>query len=487
MIPLNVAIFSYPLVALVLFRVLSLRNALIWTILLGYLFLPTRYRFNLPVLPAIDKNTIPAIAAILCLLVFFSQKAARQGEHVLPGVLPRDRILQVVLLMVVCGGFLTVLTNTDTVRSGSVVMPGLSLYSGFSSALSSIMVLLPLLLARKYLASEEAHRDLLKALALSGLLYSSPIIYELVMSPQLNRHVYGFFPHDWRQHLRGGSYRPLVFLNHGLWLAIFMAMAMLSAFVYARVAQSHRGLFFLISGWLVLILASLNSLGALVIGLLLLPAILLLGVRLQLIAASVIAASLLCYPLLRQVDLIPTEQIATFFEQFGEQRANSLRFRFINEDILLDRARERPLFGWGGFDRSRVFTETGRKAVVTDGFWVIQIGQKGWVGYIGLFGLLCLPMLFMALRHRKYQVTLATSGLSLVLAANMVDMIPNATLTPVTLLVAGALLGRLEWRSNPEKKSMNTKVPLRPRVVYSRFEPDWHRPTSRRGNTQRSA
>lgn len=482
MIPSGLAIFSYPLVALVLFRVLSLRNAVIWTILLGYLFLPTRYKMNLPILPTVDKHTMPALAVALCLLIFAGHAASRHGEHVLPGILPKSRLLKVVLLLVIGGGFLTVLTNTDSLRFGPTVLPGLSLYHGFSTSLSAIMMLLPFLFARKYLASEEAHKDLLKALALAGLIYSLPIIYELVMSPQLNRHVYGFFPHSWRQHLRGGGYRPIVFLQHGIWLAIFIVAAMLSAFAYARAQTPRSILFYLVGGWLLLILASLNSLGGLLIGLMLLPAVLLLRVRLQLILAACIGATLLIYPLLRGTDLIPTERILAVAERIDESRANSLRFRFINEDLLLSRANERPFFGWGGFDRARVFDENGQDTVTTDGFWVIRIGSRGWFGYIGIFALLCLPTLYMVLKQREYEITFATSGLCLVLAGNLIDMIPNATLTPVTWLVAGALMGRLEWRSNRQEDMIHADPEARPVARYSRFEPDLRQPGPALGN-----
>jgi hypothetical protein len=45
------------------------------------------------------------------------------------------------------------------------------------------------------------------------------------------------------------------------------------------------------------------------------------------------------------------------------------------------------------------------------------------------------------------------------MAANLVDMIPNATSTPLTWLVAGALLGRLEYRA-PVPATTAGELPL---------------------------
>ena len=73
--------------------------------------------------------------------------------------------------------------------------------------------------------------------------------------------------------------------------------------------------------------------------------------------------------------------------------------------------------------------------------WIITVGVSGWFGYIAQFGLLTVPIILLTLYRRRLDLSLATSGLCLVLTANLIDMIPNATLTPVTWLIAGALMG----------------------------------------------
>ena len=74
-------------------------------------------------------------------------------------------------------------------------------------------------------------------------------------------------------------------------------------------------------------------------------------------------------------------------------RATSLKTRFDNEDLLLQRASQRFLFGWGRWGRARVYDEeSGKDMSITDGRWIITIGQFGLFGFVAEFGLLILPV-----------------------------------------------------------------------------------------------
>ena len=109
---------------------------------------------------------------------------------------------------------------------------------------------------------------------------------------------------------------------------------------------------------------------------------------------------------------------------------------------------------------------------MSDGYWVIVIGVWGWVGYISQFGLMSLPifLVWRELRHisrmdrerfeRKARYTLMDrshlgedtdlglspylGSLALMLGFNLIDLLPNATLTPTTWLIAGTLFGHAE-------------------------------------------
>ncbi len=241
--------------------------------------------------------------------------------------------------------------------------------------------------------------------------------------------------------LRDDSYRPVVFLQTGLWLTIFLCMSTVAAFTLWRVRKGDQR--WLIGGlWLLMTLVLCHSLGALAITFLALPIVLLLSTRGQLFLVSAVAITLVLYPVLRGAGLIPVEQIASIADSISTDRGQSLQFRLDNEDRLLARANAKPLAGWGSWGRGRVYDpETGADISITDGMWIITIGQSGWLGYIGQFGLLAAPILSLAFLRGRSKPSIEIAGLAIALVTNLVDMIPNATLTPVTWLIAGTLAG----------------------------------------------
>ena len=89
----------------------------------------------------------------------------------------------------------------------------------------------------------------------------------------------------------------------------------------------------------------------------------------------------------------------------SEERAESLRVRFDNEQQLLERASQRFLFGWGRWGRSRIYDEYGKDISLTDGRWVITLGQFGVLGFLAEFGLLAFTVLraASALRFAEYE------------------------------------------------------------------------------------
>ena len=156
----------------------------------------------------------------------------------------------------------------------------------------------------------------------------------------------------------------------------------------------------------------------------------------------------LTYPLLRTFDLVPTKLIVEGVKSIDRDRAQSLEYRFDNEDILLRRASARPLFGWGRFGRSRVYdADTGKDLSVTDGRWIIDLGQFGLIGFLCEFGLLSICVYRAALSFRlarSVEEQLAFATLALIVSINIFDLLPNSGLIPWTWLISGALLGQAE-------------------------------------------
>lgn len=418
------ALLMWPLVAWGLYRRLEPGRALIWTILGGYLALPPLMRFDLPGLPDLDKFTLPSIIALLLSIFVLRDRIG----------LPRSMVARVLMALFVFGPVMTVATNGDAVG----LLQGMQAYDAVSAVMTQAIVLLPFLLARRYLATEASMRDLAVALVVAGLVYSIPMLVEVRLSPQINVWVYGFFQHDFDQMMRFGGFRPLVFLPHGLWAAFFALMCYLSALMLAREAGARQHI--LAAVYLLGLLVACKSAGPLAYGAALTPVVLLAPRRGILMAAAVLALLALTFPVLRGTGLFPVEWLVSFASGLNADRAGSLAFRFANEDVLLDHAWLRPWFGWGGYGRHLLHDAGGRALTISDGGWIIAMGVFGWVGFVAQFGLLALPVL----RLMRAEVGLFTCLMALILGANMVDLLPNATLTPFTWLLAGALLGRVE-------------------------------------------
>ncbi len=536
----TLALMLWPIVVLVLFRRLSIPAALAWSVVGGYLLLPPGARYDLPVLPPYDKTTMPIVAAaLMCLLVSTSApvrralRGTRDDRPARPGG-PRaaargggaDPTLAVLratarrrssrpallgiatLLLAVPVG--AALTNGESLNFGPRFLSGLDFYDALSGVSRFLMMLLPFLVARRYLVTADAQATLLKVLVLSGLGYALLALVEVRLSPQLNNWIYGYYAHNFNQHIRAGGFRPMIFLEHGLRVGIFFAMTVLLAAALWRAARSGR-----LSGavpdpalpaepppsadtapasadatpapagpgpsrrppprpprggrapalWLAACFALFvtlflsKTLGAFLIALALLPVALLLRPRFQTLVAAGLALFVVVYPITRGAGLVPTGAIVDAAARIDTSRAASLAFRFDNEDILLDRAGEKPLFGWGGYSRNRVFDpETGRDLSITDGTWVLTIGTYGWVGYLAYFGLLTLPLFWM-LRVPAARGDPIMAGLALALTANLIDLLPNSALTPLTWLIAGAMVGRLEALTTPIPAPAPAPVP----------------------------
>lgn len=433
-------LLAWPLLALVLFRALPARQAVIWSILGAYMILPPIARFDLPAVPDLDKVSIPNLCALAFAVIVLGERLR---------LMPANPLGRVLMAMFVASPFATALTNPDPIPVVAGDVPALRLYDSIAYVATQLIALIPFLLGRHFLATPDGFRALVQALVAAGLAYSLPMLVEVRLSPQINVWVYGFFQHDFGQMIRGGGFRPIVFMPHGLWVAFFALMAAMAALVtfrHARPEDRPRAL--LIVLYLLALLWLCRSAGPRVYALGLIPVILFLGLRWQVLLAAGLAAIVITYPLLRGAHLVPLDAILDLARSYSEARHQSLEFRIVNEEQLLDRAMQKPWFGWGGYGRNLILDPlTGRILSVPDGKWIILLGTFGWLGYAAEFGLLTLPLFLMA-REAILQRSAAFSpwvcAILLIYAANLVDLLPNATLIPFTWLMAGAILGHAE-------------------------------------------
>lgn len=440
------ALLAWPIVALVLFRALPLQKALVWTVMGGYLLLPSATHMKIPLIPAFDRVSIVSLSALVLCLFF----APKSKDHP-PAGRGLGRIVIITLLATaVFVPALTVSFNTEPLFFGPRHLPGLTPKDAGSLIIQSGLTLVPFWLGLRYLNNHEGHLALLQAFVISGIFYTFPALFEIRMSPQLHVWIYGFFQHDFIQHVRLGGFRPIVFLSHGLLLGIFLCAATLSALtLYKEARRTGATAFgwFFAALWLLLVLYLSKNLGALAIGIALSVFILFTGRRLQMVFAVAVAGVVILYPLVRGAGWFPVDTILEQVEAIDPDRASSLRFRFVNEEALLERANEKPLFGWGSWGRNQIFDPvTGDMRSVTDGAWVIFIGMYGWIGYIALFGLLTLPIVFYALYRRSLGMSFATQGLVLVLCSALIDLIPNSGLVTYVWLMSGGIAGYVLWK-----------------------------------------
>jgi hypothetical protein len=431
----------WPLVAVALYGRFKADRALIWTLMLGYLFLPESPAvYDFPLMPPLGKHNIPALAA-------FAIAIWRYGHD--GPLLPDSWVARALILTFIFSPVMTVLTNGEPVFFGQVGLPGLGLKDAVALVLQQFLLILPFLLARQFLASGGAQRELLMALMVGGLVYSLLMLIEIRLSPQLNLWVYGYYQHFFGQSIRFGGYRPVVFLYHGLWVAFFCLTAVVSAYALWRMdKQTNRWVFLVAALYLTMVLILAKSLGALIFFVMLVPLVVLVRPVAQIKAAIVIGSLAVAYPVLKGADLVPEERLLAAAADIDADRAASLRFRFDNEQTLMDRAYLKPVFGWGSWGRNHILDPvSGNILTVTDGRWIIVIGVYGWVGFLAEFGLLLWPLVMLwreATAKRMNPVSPLIAPLSLILAINIFDMLPNATLTPLTWLVAGALMGHAE-------------------------------------------
>jgi len=433
------ALIIWPLAALILFSVLRLNRAILWTLMAGQLLLPAGAYIKFEGIPQFDKVSIPNLCLLVCCLFFSGRWTKIFSGSLAAGIL---------VMIYLVGPIVTSYNNGDNIVLGDVVIPGVGTYDGASAAASAFIALIPFFVGREFLRTAAGQREIFYVLIVAGLFYSLPLLFEMRFSPQLQIWIYGFASAEWYQSVRDGGFRPVVFMGHGLLAAIFALSSAVAAATFwrARIAvHSIPPVHF--AAYLSGILFLCRSAGAAVYGVLLVPLVCLARPKLQMLVAVGLAIVAVSYPLLRSQDLFPTNALVSAAESISTERAASLKYRFDNEDMLLARAFERPALGWGRYGRSRVYDSEGRDMSVTDGRWIITFGEAGLLGFVAEFGLLSLGIFRAASAFRRIDSPvdkLFLSSLSLIVAVSLLDLLPNSGLVPWTWLIAGALLGRAD-------------------------------------------
>ena len=151
-----------------------------------------------------------------------------------------------------------------------------------------------------------------------------------------------------------------------------------------------------------------------------------------------------------------TEQIVTTLSNvFPEERIQSLEYRFSNEEILAEKAKEKMIFGWGGWGRNRVFDYDTKGYYVdvstTDSLWILAFGRNGIIGLISVFGSIFIPAISFALlccpaeTWSHYKVASA-AVIAIIIVLYAFDCLLNNQFNPVFILATGGIAGLVVQR-----------------------------------------
>ncbi len=424
-VTVHIAFATWFLFALGLFVFAPPRRAVVAAFVLGSLFLPNAgYRF-----PGLHtKSQIISAGVLLCTLIFHAKGWWRL----------RLRLFDLPMIVWCLCPFASALAN------------GFGTYDALSAVLQHTLEWgIPYFIARVYFTEVGGLRDLAVGVLIGGIVYIPLCWWEIRMSPQLHTQIYGFYPHQFAQAVRYGGFRPTVFMNHGLAVAMWMAAATLQGFWLWRTGALKR-LWIVPLGWFLpllflttLLCKSANAIILLMLGCLVY--FLTKNLRTAIPILCLVTIPLL-YMVLRTTGSWSGATLLTLAERVtDEERAWSLQVRLDNETTLLDKALQKKVLGWSRWGRSRVYDEAGKDVSVADEIWVIAFGENGLVGLIAFTLSILMPVLVLLRRcpsrfwaHRN---TAPAAALAVLLTLHMIDNLFNAMTNPIFMLAAGALVG----------------------------------------------
>ncbi len=402
-------------------------KAVIISVIGGVMFLP-QIGFEIPGLPDYDKRTAIALGLLLGARLSGMRKATNF----------QWQLYDLPMVVFCCVPLISSLLND------------LGSYEGISGILDRIVFLGIFYLAgRMYFTSLGSLRDLVVGIVVGGLIYMPLCWYEIRMSPQLSNIFYGFFPHSFAQQYRYGGFRPVVFMSHGLMVALWMSICTVTAFWLWRSGKlkhiwimSMSIIVVLLTGTTVLC-KSANGWLTMAIGYGAYPVYKVLKTKILVVLLLILVA----YPVCRVSGLLSTETVMGWAGELVDQtREGSLGVRLLQEDLFVARIMERPFFGWGRMGRAWPRNAEGKKTIdMIDSTWLIFFGVNGFAGLLSFYLTMFLgPWLTARSSARDLawqdERILLPSVLSLGVLLFALDSFVNGMPNPVFFVTAGALI-----------------------------------------------
>jgi hypothetical protein len=441
----KIIFFIWPLVIFWFFKKKSIKEAIFLSVAISSILLPAAYAlFDLPLLPELDRDVL-TVLTILIILFINKQKNPifKSGGW---GAIFIAYILTIIVSSII---------NSDELLVEGVYLNASKPYDALSNVVIFVVSFMPFILGRNFLNNPKDTEFIFKTMTILALVYTIPMAYEIRLSPQLHSMFYGYFPFDFMQQIRSGGFRPVVFIGHGLTLAFWYSTCLIAALVlYKNKIKVNRYFGFMMLVYLTAILVLCKTVSAIVYLLFAFLLMYLFKIKKQLILTLVLVLVVFVYPFNAATQFVKNSDVLEFVRGYSDERGDSLQTRFENEERLMERALERPLFGWAGWGRSRVY-RWGKDITVTDGQWIMQFGVYGALGFVFYYMMLVYPIILAIKNYRfitdEKQKSLYV-GLAIILAVGIFDSIPNTGMMPIHLLLAGALLGQSEFLSNSQKQ-----------------------------------
>lgn len=470
--------------------ILPPRRVILLSYVIAWMFLPC-YAYKFHGWPEFDKTTATNVAALLVVLLVDSRRllgvrtrADERGHYEWSSAANVGGALVVMSASLVRRLFLRMRWFDAPAivwclcPIASSLVNELGLYDGLAHALQNTITWgIPYLMGRLYFSDAAGLRDLAMAILVGGLVYVPLCLWEIRMSPLLHDYVYGFHQHLFSQSFRGGLYRPTVFMRHGLMVGMWMSTACLMS-AYARRMGRTRGIFgvppWMETSVLVVTLVLCQSWAA--------TTFFFVGAAVRWwdgkLRKAWLLGALLCLPALyiglRVSGAWSGDNVVNLVSRVSEDRAHSIGYRFQCETVLVDRALESPVFGWGGWGRNYApLDEEGEILAIADGTWIRVFGEYGLVGLASLFAMLMLPVWRFRkhLRPREWRTpgTAAAATLCISLALYAIDSLVNDMMNPIFVIVAGGLnalaLAAPAARSAPDPRREETAEEREPALA----------------------
>lgn len=430
---IDIALYAWVPVSLLLFTVLRPRHAVLASYIGAWLFLPI-HGVKVNILPDITKVTISSFSVLLCVMIFDSARLMNF----------RPRWFDLPMFVWCLSPFVSSMVNK------------LGPWDGTSAVIAQLVLWgIPYYLGRCYFTDWEAFRELGIAMMIGGLVYVPLCLFEMKMSPVLHKWIYGRVQHSYAQNFRMGGWRPMVFMQHGLAVGFWMTACSLAAVWLWRTGSLKKLLGIptgpLAAGLVVITVMCKATAGTLFLMAGLATLFWIRGFRNALPLWLLLAVAPV-YMVARASDNMTGEAgVRLAAELFGENRAQSLQTRFNAENLLVDRALEAPFFGWGRWNpedpekpKWRVYDpETGKDQAITDGMWVITMGVYGLVGLVSVTLAILLPTVLLLWRvpaaYWSHPLVAAPAAMAVLLPLHMLDNLLNAMLNPLFVMIMGGL------------------------------------------------